>query len=110
MTSTSDSDYLSHCRAFLAPMKRRPRMFFSSLPELETMMHGHSVAFLQLGLIPDESAAFNYRFRDWLLDREKCSTASGWALAVENLAAQQVGVSAVTLFFDLVTEFLESVD
>lgn len=82
-------------------------MFFASLAELETLMHGHGVAFVQLGLVTDRSATFNDRFGDWLLVEKGSSAAAGWAVAIEKLAGKK-GVDAVGLFFELAEEFIDS--
>lgn len=82
-------------------------MFFASLAELETLMHGHGVAFLQLGLVTDDSVTFNSSFGKWLVSTKGGSAAAGWAVAIEELA-RTAGVDAVRIFFELAEEFFES--
>jgi hypothetical protein len=82
-------------------------MFFTKLPDLETLLHGHGLAFLQLGLVTDHSATFNESFADWLVTTRGSSAAAGWAVAIEELAIAK-GVDAVGLFFELVEEFIDS--
>ena len=81
-------------------------MFFSQLAELETQMHGHGLAFLQLGLVTDRSETFNESFGSWLVSTRSCSVAAGWAVAIEELA-RTTGVDQVELFFELVGDFIE---
>ncbi len=82
-------------------------MFFGTLAELETLMHGHGLAFLQLGLVTDRGATFNESFGDWIASTKGSSVAAGWAVATEELA-ERAGVDAVGLFFELVEEFIGS--
>ncbi len=82
-------------------------MFFGSLADLETLMHGHGLAFLQLGLVTDRATTFNESFGNWIASTKGSSAAAGWAVATEELA-EKTGVDPVGLFFDLVEEFIES--
>lgn len=82
-------------------------MFFVDLRELESLMHGHAVAFLQLGLVTDETGTFNASFRRWLVSTKRGSIASGWAIGIEELAGA-AGVHAVSLFFEFAEEFFDS--
>lgn len=81
-------------------------MFFANLPELKTLMHGHGVACLQLGLITDDSATFNASFVRWLVATKGGSASSGWGVAIEELA-RAAGIDAVGLFFEFVGEFFD---
>lgn len=107
MTSTSVSRYTELCRTFFDSVRRQPRMFFAKLADLETLMHGHGLAFLQLGIVTDRLATFNESFGDWLAVRRGSSVAAGWAVAVEELAKAK-GVDPVGLFFELAEEFMDS--
>jgi hypothetical protein len=79
-------------------------MFFFQLADLETLMHGHGLAFLQLGLIDERSSTFNHRFGAWLAATRGRSVAAGWAVAIEELARDE-GLEAIGLFFELAQEF-----
>ena len=81
-------------------------MFFARLAELETLMHGHGLAFLQLGLVSDRSATFNESFGAWLVSTKDSSVAAGWAVAIEEMA-KDTDADPVGLFFELEEEFLE---
>ena len=80
-------------------------MFFTSLSELERVLHGHSCAFRQLELIADTKASFNNQFGEWLVTTKGCSAAAGWGVAIDELAKTQ-DVDPIALFFELVEEFL----
>jgi hypothetical protein len=82
-------------------------MFFRELTELETMMHGHGLAFLQLGFVSDRSATFNVSLAKWLRATRNISTQAGWALAIEELAGR-TRVDAQALFFELLEKFIDS--
>lgn len=81
-------------------------MFFAELSEMETLMHGHGLAFLQLGLLADNSATFNQRFGAWLTTRKGISAAAGWAVALERLATEK-SLDEIQLFFDVAEEFFD---
>lgn len=107
MTSPSVSRYAGFCRSFFASVERRPLMYFSRLADLETIMHGHGLAFIQLGVVDDRSATFNHRFGEWLMTTGASSSAAGWAVAVESLANARA-VDPIGLFFELLDEFMDS--
>lgn len=107
MKSTSASNYAELTRAFFDSVRRQPRMFFAKLADMETLMHGHGLAFLQLGLLTDRLATFNQCFGAWLAATRASSVAAGWAVAVEELAREE-GVDEVELFFELAEEFFDS--
>ena len=101
---TSMTSYRAACREFLDSASRRPGMFFRGLADLEMLLHGHGIAFLQLGVLIDSADTFNDRFGAWLRTVRSCSLAAGWAVAVEALAERE-GLDPVELFFELEAEF-----
>ncbi len=106
MSSTSASDYRLLCAAFVEEVLLRPRMCFRDLSELSAILHGHAVAFSQLGLVGTRGHTFNAAFSDWLVVGTGVSASTGWAPAVEELASA-AGVDAEALFADLVRAFLK---
>jgi hypothetical protein len=82
-------------------------MFFNKLADLETLMHGHGLAFLQLGLVNDRSETFNQSFGSWLAATRGNSVAAGWAVVIEDHAREK-GLDEVGLFFELAEEFMDS--
>lgn len=107
MTSTSVSNYMELCRTFFESVRRQPRMFLIKLADMETLMHGHGLAFLQLGLLTDRSATFNQSFGAWLAATRGSSVAAGWAVAIEEFAREE-GVDEFGLFFELAEDFIGS--
>lgn len=103
MSSTSDSSYLEHRRAFLDAARLRPALYFRCLKELQAIMHGHGYAFEQLGHV-QPGDTFNERFASWVCTARGASTSAGWAPAVEQLASQE-GVEATSCFFALLDDF-----
>ena len=104
MSLISDSKYRNACTDFIKNALLRPRMYFSSLKELEAIMRGHGTAFDQLGLINRDSS-FHSSFGDWLYENKGASSSSGWADAIESLASTK-GHDSEKLFSTLVREFL----
>ena len=49
-------------------------------------MHGHALAFEQLGQLPGKTRAFNAQFGDWLRKQLGISCSSGWAYAMASLS------------------------
>jgi hypothetical protein len=92
------------CYAFIEEALLRPRMYFRDLPELEAILHGHGVAFGQLGLINREEP-FNRSFAAWLRRETGASAAAGWADAVTQLA-EAAGMDTEALFVERVRAFL----
>ncbi len=107
MSTDAAADYRNACRELLQEAARRPSMFFRSLPELEAIMDGHSIAFRQC--YPTLGACFDRDFSAWLYETTGASTAAGWVLAIKTLARRKKlanGRKPVPLFFDLVQDFL----
>lgn len=106
MTLTAGSDYQRFCAAFIEDALLRPRMYFRDLVALENMLHGHAVGFYQLESVATRAAMFNTAFAAWLAADAGVSVSSGWARAIERLAAKR-GVKSETLFADSVRRFLK---
>lgn len=104
MSLTSGSKYRKACSDFIENALLRPRMFYSSLKELEAIMRGHGTAFDQLGLMGRDSS-FHSSFGDWLYEKKGVSSSSGWAHAIKSLASIK-GDDPEKLFSILVREFL----
>lgn len=104
MPSSSGADYRGACAEYLTAALLRPRMYFESLPPLESALGGHETAYAQLGLIGEEES-FNKAFGAWLRRAHGVSGAAGWARAIMTLADRQ-GVDAETLFATEVRSFL----
>lgn len=82
-----------------------PRMYYRDLASLEQILHGHSVAFSQLGVVEKREEMFNHAFAAWLRRREGASVASGWSHACLALASR-AGQDAERLFAVQVRDFL----
>ena len=104
MSSISDSDYTRLWAELIRNAIARPRMYFNSLKELESIMRGHAMAFDQLGAGLG-GQTFHGEFGNWLA-RLGLSACSGWAYAIQEKAEQE-GSDAETLFIDFAREFLE---
>ena len=100
----SVSDYWQLCRRYISDALQRPGMHLTSLDQLEWQLHGHGVAFGQLDLLRTNEPSFNRAFGEWLEARYQCSTARGWADAVESEAAA-MQVEPLVLFRESVNAF-----
>ena len=96
--------YRDACKKYLSNAERQPAMYFRSLAEFESILDGHGVAFEQLGMI-DAAGGFNRCFSTWLHAERGVSAASGWAVGIENRAAE-LDQEPVSLFFRYAREFL----
>ena len=103
MPPISVSEYRQHCAELLRHVIKRPAMFYRNLPEFESLMYGHMMAFDQLGL--HRSHSFCDCFSRWLFDSKSLSTSSGWALAIQKAALKSKS-DETSLFADFVNEFL----
>ncbi len=75
-----------------------------SLAQLETMIHGYTVALAWHG-VQEFGSDFNARFRDHLLERFGWSMSCGWAAALlEEFGEPR---AAFDKFFELVDEFAQ---
>lgn len=99
-------DYKKACAAYIRSASKRPGMYFRELKDFESQLHGHAVAYQELGQISDiRAAGFNSNFKDWLYDQYGYSCSSGWAYAIED--AVETPDDAGPRFFELVEPFLE---
>lgn len=102
--SNSHPKYRQACTELIENALLRPRMYFSSLGDLEAMMGGHFAAFKQLKLISNNDS-FHACFGDWLYAKTGVSAASGWSHVIELLASAKEK-NPEEVFSTLVKEFL----
>lgn len=107
MISILTSSYRKLCREFIESSRVQPLMYFRNLTELESQLHGHGIAFVQLKLIEGFSETFNEAFGRWLVKFHNGAASSGWAVALEKLAGAESN-DPVGLFYDLAREFFSS--
>jgi len=80
-------------------------MHFRDVAEFEAILHGHYLAYDQLGHRLERSETFNSAFSEWLYRAKGATGASaGWAFSIGELASAQ-GRDATELFSEFVREF-----
>lgn len=104
-TIVDRTDYTYLCFSYISEIQERPSMYFSNLLQLEAIMHGHWVAFVQLGLVSDRYHSFNSCFADWVRTHFDVSCSAGWALGIQD-AAIKMAIDPHYLFFQTVFEFI----
>ncbi len=97
--------YKAACANYVRQASERPGMFFRSLDDFESQMHGHAVAFIEFGDISGSTDRFNSQFGNWLYQNFQLSCCSGWAYAINRSTESEDHAEAK--FFELVEEFLE---
>ena len=103
MTLISDFNYRQYCKDFIVDVLARPKMYFQTIDELESIMRGHQVAFDQIGAIGD-GKTFHGCFSDWVFNKYQVSCSSGWAYAIKVISCDQ-GVEPIDLFSDYIDIF-----
>lgn len=98
------SEYRRACAEYIERVRQRPGMFVSSLEDLESVLHGHGVAFEQMGEVESWSSTFNEAFGRWLASSVGLSCASGWGFSVQNLALEGRR-EPIAVFFQLFGQF-----
>ena len=83
-------------------------MFSEELSGLETLFHGHWMAYLEFAGI-DRDESFNYKFTTWLWDKKRVPGDAGWAVAI-HLCAKKNDRDPEKVFEEFVKEFLGSWD
>ena len=97
--------YKSACASYIRKASKRPEMFFRSLDDLGHQMHGHAVAYVELGALSDYDDRFNRQFGNWLYENYQLSCSCGWADAIEDSTESKDQAEA--RFFEFVEQFLE---
>jgi hypothetical protein len=98
------SEYRQAWQGYLEHVRSRPLMYASEPIELEWTMHGHGIAFKQMGKLEEGAITFNDEFARWLVSSFGLSCASGWGYALQSHAGKSKR-DAFSVFFEAYDRF-----